>query len=333
LQNSSDAQVIKNVKALQALLNLRNNAGLLLDGDYGNLTVNAVRAYQSSKGLVSDGEAGPLTLNSLFTSSGNILVKNPTNGSAAYAAQHLLSKFESILVDGVFGATSANVSKTFQSRFGLLSDGEVGPVSLRPLFGLSHYINSGGPVYASPGAISTSPIDLTYRRANATYIYNNLRGQGYNKAAACAVLGNMQRESGIDPGVWENTNPSNRGFGLIQWSSTRLPGLMTHLVASYGQTSVLAWGANLLVANNPKSMMDGQLSYYHNEFNSGNHWGAKPGYSGPVMTSYTQFKTSTLSTGDLARVFDGYFERSNDSASTVTTYRVAYANEWYNYLP
>jgi peptidoglycan hydrolase-like protein with peptidoglycan-binding domain len=53
------------VIALQAQLNLQNNAGLVLDGKFGSLTQAAVREYQASNGLTVDGRVGPQTSGSL----------------------------------------------------------------------------------------------------------------------------------------------------------------------------------------------------------------------------------------------------------------------------
>ena len=49
------------VQQLQKALNARG-AKLLADGDFGDLTEDAVRAYQQQVGLVADGVAGPKTL-------------------------------------------------------------------------------------------------------------------------------------------------------------------------------------------------------------------------------------------------------------------------------
>lgn len=50
------------IKRLQKLLNWLVNAGLKVDGDYGNATEKAVRAYQQAYGLVADGKFGKKSL-------------------------------------------------------------------------------------------------------------------------------------------------------------------------------------------------------------------------------------------------------------------------------
>ncbi|GAA4897797.1 putative peptidoglycan binding protein [Stackebrandtia albiflava] len=51
-------------KAAQVALN-RHGAGLVVDGDFGSVSVRAARNFQSAKGLVVDGYVGPLTWRTL----------------------------------------------------------------------------------------------------------------------------------------------------------------------------------------------------------------------------------------------------------------------------
>ena len=55
------------VKSLQALLNAKNNAGLKIDGDFGQATHNAAVAYMKKMGLEPDGIVGSGTWTSLLT--------------------------------------------------------------------------------------------------------------------------------------------------------------------------------------------------------------------------------------------------------------------------
>src|SRR5262245_59644645 len=50
------------VQWLQHSLNVLDNAGLAVDGDYGNATKAAVKKFQSEHGLAVDGWAGPQTV-------------------------------------------------------------------------------------------------------------------------------------------------------------------------------------------------------------------------------------------------------------------------------
>lgn len=55
---------------------------------------------------------------------------------------------------------------------------------------------------------------------NAEYILSYLTGAGWTKNAVCGLLGNLQTESTINPGIWEGLNEGNLsgGYGLVQWT-------------------------------------------------------------------------------------------------------------------
>lgn len=59
---------------------------------------------------------------------------------------------------------------------------------------------------------------------NALIIRDYLIGtHGWSINAVSAVLGNMQHESSINPGIWENLSPyvydgRSSGYGLVQWT-------------------------------------------------------------------------------------------------------------------
>lgn len=57
-------------------------------------------------------------------------------------------------------------------------------------------------------------------RNNAILVYEELTSRGWTLNAICGILGNMQSESTINPGIWQNLDSSNTsgGFGLVQWT-------------------------------------------------------------------------------------------------------------------
>lgn len=63
-------------------------------------------------------------------------------------------------------------------------------------------------------------LSLDQMNVNAEYIYSYLTNLGWSKNAICAILGNMQRESTINPGIWQNLDEGNTslGYGLVQWT-------------------------------------------------------------------------------------------------------------------
>ena len=57
-------------------------------------------------------------------------------------------------------------------------------------------------------------------KVNAQYILNYLRAKEWTKNAVCGMLGNMQSESTISPGRWQDGDAGNMnlGVGLTQWT-------------------------------------------------------------------------------------------------------------------
>lgn len=54
---------------------------------------------------------------------------------------------------------------------------------------------------------------------NATLIAAIFRAKGWSDNAIAGMLGNMQSESGINPGIWENLDAEAKGgYGLVQWT-------------------------------------------------------------------------------------------------------------------
>lgn len=63
-------------------------------------------------------------------------------------------------------------------------------------------------------------LTLEEMTVNAEYILSYLLSRGWTKNAICGMLGNMQSESTINPGIWQNLDEGNTslGFGLVQWT-------------------------------------------------------------------------------------------------------------------
>lgn len=164
-----------NVKALQCLLNYRNgNEALTVDGSFGPAVYNAVVAYQQNKGLTVTGKADASTLSALVTP-----VKQGAVNKAVRAAQYLLSKFESLTIDGSFGPGCKTAVTSFQRKMGIDVDGSVGPVTWRYLFGYNTYPNDlildpSGNMIQTLSAASSSNISLNYTLDTAKkWIYCN----------------------------------------------------------------------------------------------------------------------------------------------------------------
>ncbi len=77
-----------------------------------------------------------------------------------------------------------------------------------------------------PSKSSVYTEDKSYKQnerlVNARYICNYLRSLSsdirWSVNAICAMLGNMDAESGMSPGSWEETNNKDKGYGLVHWT-------------------------------------------------------------------------------------------------------------------
>lgn len=118
------------VSVVQHLLNQRGN-GLVVDGAYGSVSVNAVKRFQSANGLVADGQVGPLTWPKLVYP-----LNQGHNGHHVRGLQVGLNKRSAgLLVDGDFGSVTTTAVRAFQSVNRLVVDGNAGPVTWRALVG------------------------------------------------------------------------------------------------------------------------------------------------------------------------------------------------------
>lgn len=63
-------------------------------------------------------------------------------------------------------------------------------------------------------------LTLEQMQVNAVLIYRYLIQRGWTLNSISAMLGNMQTESTINPGIYENLDSSltTNGFGLVQWT-------------------------------------------------------------------------------------------------------------------
>lgn len=162
------------------------------------------------------------------------------------------------------------------------------------------------PTYSSNTYLSQYGAEMT---ANATYIYNYFRSRGWTKNAICAMLGNMQRESTINPGLWQNLDAGNTslGLGLVQWTPA---------------TKLISWcNSNSL----SYTSIEAQCRRIIYELNNGLQWIATASYP----ESFRQFTQSTKSINYLTYAFLKNYERAGVEAASQ---RVQHAQYWYNHL-
>lgn len=81
------------------------------------------------------------------------------------------------------------------------------------------FSSGSAPAYDKVYAYNTY-LTQSQMKVNAQYILNYLRSRGWTKNAVCGMLGNIQAESTVSPGRWQNGDEGNMhlGFGLTQWT-------------------------------------------------------------------------------------------------------------------
>jgi hypothetical protein len=156
-------------------------------------------------------------------------------------------------------------------------------------------------------------MNTSQMQLNALYIKNTLTAQGWSLTAIAGMLGNMQAESTINPGRWQNDSPGNTslGYGLVQWTpSTKY----TDWCREQGLTD--------------PSHIDSSLARILYEVDNSIQWISTSTYN----FSFKTFSTSTESVSTLAKAFLLCYERPADQSESVQNYRASLALEWYKYL-
>lgn len=148
------------------------------------------------------------------------------------------------------------------------------------------------------------------RTANAQYILDMLRRRGWTRNAICGMLGNMEMESTINPGIWEDFEENNmtKGFGLVQWTPA---------------TKYIDWANEhgIAVAN-----INSQLRRILYEVQEGEQYNSQR----EDITTFFAFTQSTESPEYLAEVFMRDYEQP--WVYTTLPQRQEYARKWFNTL-
>ncbi|MFD5000950.1 peptidoglycan-binding protein [Streptomyces buecherae] len=101
------------VKALPYVLTRRGHE-LVADGDYGAVSVRAVRTFQSARKLVADGQVGPKTWPHLVDT-----LRQGHSGSRVRGLRTVPNKHSAgLAVDGGFGAVTRTAVRAFQAPTG-----------------------------------------------------------------------------------------------------------------------------------------------------------------------------------------------------------------------
>lgn len=142
---------------------------------------------------------------------------------------------------------------------------------------------------------------------NAQIIFTYLTNRGWTVNAVAGLLGNMQKESTINPGIWQNLSPNpSLGWGLVQWTPS---------------TNFTDWATANGYANDDG---DAQLKWIDEVTVSFGQWIPTAQYP----ESFGEFKGSTMSPEYLADCFLKNFERP---AEIDQPERQQYARYWYDW--
>lgn len=153
-------------------------------------------------------------------------------------------------------------------------------------------------------------LSMDEMKINATIAYNYLSPKGWSKNAISALLGNMQSESTINPGIWQSLiegSGGGGGYGLVQWTP------YTNFT-NWADSNGYAWDDGYA-----------QLKWIDEVTTSFGQWIATDTYN----LSFDEFKKSTESVSWLASAFLKNFERAGVE---VEEQRQTQANMWYEYL-
>lgn len=153
--------------------------------------------------------------------------------------------------------------------------------------------------------------DMNY---NAKLVYSYLIAKGFTENAIFAILGNMWRESTVNPACWESGDVGNEkaGYGLCQWTPA---------------TKLFNW----LSENGFSDRTNGD---YQLEMlvNDAGQWGNSKDPHAPSVSppfAWSDFFTSNLDIETLTRYFMYYWERpAYDESVNVINERIAHALEF-----
>ena len=159
LRKGATGSAVKNLQTKLKKLGFYNAS---IDGDYGDTTVAAVKAFQKKYNLTADGVAGSETLKKLDsayknadsnTSTDDDSLRKGATGTAVKTLQTNLKKlgFYTAYVDGSFGSTTESAVKAFQKKYGLTADGVAGSATLKKI--------ESAVASASSGKITTEQLD------------------------------------------------------------------------------------------------------------------------------------------------------------------------------
>jgi hypothetical protein len=165
----------------------------------------------------------------------------------------------------------------------------------------------------------SAPLTSAQMEVSAFYVYSALTDAGWTPEAISGLLGNLQHESGINPGRWEGDSVgSGPGYSLVQWTP---------------YTNYTDWCA--AEGRSDPSEMDNAIARILYELENGLQYYETDAY--PL--SFREFTQDTGSPYDLACAFAWNYERSwtvlygtEEEKEALRQLRGGAAESWYTYL-
>ena len=216
------------VRTLQTRLKALGYYSGSVDGDFGESTEAAVKAFQRAHGLTADGKAGGDTLAKLNSSSaesaGGEVLEMGSRGDDVVTLQNRLKKlgYYNGNVDGDFGSSTAAAVKAFQRRNNLEVDGRVGLATETVLYSSSAKAAPTATPTVKPtetpsalqmGSTGEKVVRLQSRLKTLGYYSGNVDGD-FGAATRDAVRA-FQRANGLSvdgkvgDATWEKINGSS----------------------------------------------------------------------------------------------------------------------------
>lgn len=162
---------------------------------------------------------------------------------------------------------------------------------------------------------SNSYLNNEQQKGNAQIILDTLLDYNWTKNAICGMLGNMQVESTLNPGIYQNLNPNNPdlGFGLVQW--TPKAKYITNYAIPKGYTTYDQYGR---IKPQLERILDEVAGLY-------GQWQQKA----PYLFSFYEYTQSTESPEYLASAFLINYERAGVEVEEL---RRRNARKWFDEL-
>ena len=135
LKRGSKGEEVKQAQEILKRLGYYNG---IIDGDYGDLTIEAVKQFQkNTKGLAVDGILGPVTCKHLNKEDKETTetLKKGSKGEQVKKLQNKLKQlgYYNAETDGEYGTKTVNAVKTYQTYYNLVSDGICGPITQKAI--------------------------------------------------------------------------------------------------------------------------------------------------------------------------------------------------------